>query len=313
MYSRILVTLDGSDLSEHVLPYAITLGLALDCPIELLRIPENLPLYAAGDFESVSAAYQAMSPEERKAECQEYLDDIAGPLREKGLRMSTLVRSGMAAHEIVAESALIDQTVVAMASHGRSGIARWILGSVADEVLRKSTSHLLLVRPREDGEAMADAAISRIIMPLDGSSLAEQALVHMTGLAKSFAAKVDLVRVTPSATEYYRQASLHPAEGSSIQYVPPYEEVSKDLDEKAQAYLEKVQAKLEERGLSMVEIHSVHGHPAGVISDMARSEPGSMVVISTHGRSGIGRWVLGSVADSVARHSGCAVLLIRAQ
>ena len=157
------------------------------------------------------------------------------------------------------------------------------------------------------------ASVTRIVAPVDGSALAEQALGYVAGLAKALDARVDLVRVTPSGSEYHREATLHRTGGSPIHCFPPYKEVSKAMDSEAQSYLEETQTEMERKGVSRVERHLVHGQPAVVISDMARSDPASMVVIATHGRSGIGRWVLGNVADSVARHSGCPVLLIRAQ
>ncbi|NQW22449.1 MAG: universal stress protein [SAR202 cluster bacterium] len=313
MYSRILVPLDGSDLSENVLPFAITLGQALECPIALLRIPENVPLYASGDFEVIPAAYTALSDEERKAECEEYLEGLAGTIREKGLEVSTVVRIGMPGHEIVEEAAVSDNTVVAMASHGRSGISRWVMGSVADEVLRNSTSPLLLVRPQESGEVAAGTPVNRIIVPVDGSALAEQVFPHVADLAKAFNTKVDLVRVTASASEYYRQSAVYSTGGTTAEYIPPYEEFSEAADSEAQTYLGEAQTRMESLGVSPVEGHLVHGQPAVVVADLAQADSGSMVVIATHGRSGIGRWVLGNVADSVARHSGCPVLLVRAQ
>ena len=193
MYSRILVPLDGSDLSEHVLPYVITLGQALDCPIELIRIPENPPLYTGGEFGSIPVAYEDYAEEQRIADSQSYLDNKADSLRENGLKVTTMVRTGRAAQNIVDEAMRDEGMVVAMATHSRSGVARWILGSVADAVLRKSANHLLLIRPPDhdarNAALMEGMPVNRIIAPVDGSSLAEQTLTHRHALHRRIKAR----------------------------------------------------------------------------------------------------------------------------
>lgn len=312
MYSQILVPLDGSDLAEHALPFAVTLSRALNCPVELLRIPVNQPANLGNEFDFTPIAYDSMCVEGRETECREYLDSVAEPVRKQGINVSTKVRSGPASALIIEETLNDENTIVVMASHGRSGVARWIMGSVADAVLRESGGPLLLVRPTI-GEKTKDPHLDRIIVPIDGSVVAEQVLPHVTGLAKSLGLGVDLVRVTPSVAEYYRTASVNPIGGVPGNANPYYEEFVKGVDVEAESYLKLIKGRLEGEGVTSIETHLLHGNPASVITDMARSNLGNLIMIATHGRSGIGRWALGSVADSIARQSGCPVFLIRAQ
>ena len=311
MYSRILVPLDGSDLAEQALPYAVALADVLDSPVVLLRVPENIHPLGHDDFD-FSSSLQGMSAEDLKKESVDYLDGVASRLRNQGLKVSAKVRTGEAADLIVEEAAFEEDTIVIMASRGRSGIARWVMGSVADAVLRGVEGPLLLVRP-VDGPALEEPTIDRILLPLDGSELAEQVLPHADLLAKKLKIGVDLVRVTPSAREYHRSTVFHPVGGVPINYYPPYEEFVRSEDIVAQIYVDDIKRSLETMGIPSVDSYVTHGDPAAAISDVARGVSGTLVVIATHGRSGIGRWVLGSVADSVVRHSGCPVLLVRAR
>ncbi|MBC8279231.1 MAG: universal stress protein [Chloroflexi bacterium] len=312
MYSRILVPLDGSDLAEHALPFAITLSRALSCPMELLRIPEDKRTHLGVEYDFAPITYDAMCVEGRETECLEYLDTVAEKIRMEGIDVSTKVRSGLAPVLIVDETKTDADTIVVMASHGRSGVTRWIMGSVADAVLRESGGPLLLIRPIV-GEKSKDPHLDRIVLPMDGSLVAEQVLPHVTRLAKALGMGVDLVRVTPSVSEYYRDASVHHVGGMPATTYPSYEEFVKGADVDAQSYMDDIKSDLEVEGVTSIETHLLHGSPTPVITDMARSNPGNIVMIATHGRSGVGRWVLGSVADSIARHSGCPVFLVRAK
>jgi nucleotide-binding universal stress UspA family protein len=301
MYKRILVPLDGSALAEQVLPYARLLAKGLSSHIELLRIyepvPESLAVYSRG---KTARQLSAMAHSEVRA----YLDGIATGLRKEGLAVTCTVQEGDApALAIVSQATQEADTLVAMSTHGRSGVTRWIMGSVTEKVLLATTTPLLVVRSLEQKEAPAGIPLESIIVPLDGSALAEQVLPHVVHLAKALSLKVLLARVTPSPADYYRYAEFP---------VGWYEDLSKEVDASALEELEDAAKRLRQLSVATVETKLLHGSAAGAVVDLAKQTPRSLVAMTTHGRSGVGRWLLGSVADRVVSHSNTPVLMVRA-
>jgi nucleotide-binding universal stress UspA family protein len=306
MYQRILVPLDGSELAEQVLPYIRVLARALGSRIELLRAIEPLP--PAGLTDPARESYRQETLVRLGQEADDYLKTVAAPLAKNGFTVSTAVLDGTplsspAAH-ILRQGEEDSAALVGMCSHGRSGINRWVLGSVADEVVHASASPVLVIRAKEKEDVVTEVKLETIIVPLDESPLAEQVLPHAASLAQALGLKVILARVTP------------PVEGSNLyqEYSPPnLEEICRDIDGRAAEYLRQVGQKLHEQGVPVVEERLLHGDPASVIIDLAQSTPNNLVAMTTHGRSGIGRWLLGSIADRVIRYGGDPVLLIRAK
>lgn len=314
IYSRVLVPLDGSELAEQALPYARLLGHSLKCNVELLHIsgsPISLaePLTGHPHLEELK--------ERRGGRIGSYLERMAHQLQQEGLAASFSVRHGSPAVEIVLEAEREPATLLTMATHGYSGITRWMLGSVTDKVLHASTVPLFLVRPRAAGKAPAEPRPKNIIVPLDGSPLAEQVLPHATALAKAMSIDLNLVRVTPSAGEYHRYMEYHldvgPGAPMARVYEGPYKEFSKKADLQVMEYLHRLGDKVRRQGALWVEEKLLHGHPAQAIVELARKGRGSLVVMSTHGRSGVGRWLLGSVTDRVVRYGAGPVLVVRAK
>ena len=162
MYTRILVPLDGSDLAEQVLPYVKLLGQKLQPEIELLRtvepVPDELADTAHGDYPHRISA-------NRSSHAQDYLEQVAGSLRESGINVICTVHEGEPAPLILSASAKKPDTLIAMSTHGRSGITRWSMGSVTDKVLHATTNPLLVVRGQPEESARADASIDGIIVP----------------------------------------------------------------------------------------------------------------------------------------------------
>ncbi len=143
MYNRILVTLDGSELAEEVIPYAEDIGTKMKSEIILLRV--SPPVQALEENGRViSTVDQEM--ERVAAEYNEYLSRIAFRFRSKGLKTRMVVRFGDPAEQIVdfAKDDGID--LITMCTHGRSGVSRWVYGSVADRVLRAASMPVLLIR-----------------------------------------------------------------------------------------------------------------------------------------------------------------------
>jgi nucleotide-binding universal stress UspA family protein len=189
---------------------------------------------------------------------------------------------------------------IAMATHGRSGVARWLYGSVAEQVLRTASTPLLLVRP----PALADAAAEQgtpwrhIVVPLDGSALAEQVLPQAQMLAAASKATLHLV----SAQSITDDALVRLAsEGDHLEA---------EAGQRS-TYLAETARHLRESGLE-VEIHSGFGEPDLVIASVAAEVQASLIMMATHGRSGFQQLRLGSVALQVVHHATQPVLLVRA-
>jgi nucleotide-binding universal stress UspA family protein len=311
MYQRILVPLDGSPLAEQVLPYVRILGKALQAPIELLRTFGLVPAELA---DPVHGRHLDQLVASFRNEAQDSLDRAQASLQGLGVPVSTSVYEGEPASYIVREAEREPGTLIAMCTHGRSGITRWVMGSVTDKVLHATTNPLLIVRATSQGNSSTDVKLSTVIVPVDGSSLAEQSLPHVVALARGLHLKVMLVRVTGSAEEYYQysayqRAGTIPGLGTGARSI---EEFSREADARAIEYLHRVRGKLLQERVSSVEERLLHGQPAGAIVDLARETQDNLIAMTTHGHSGLERWVLGSVTDRVVRHSGDPVLVIHA-
>jgi nucleotide-binding universal stress UspA family protein len=146
--------------------------------------------------------------------------------------------------------------------------------------------------------------ILRIVVPLDGSRLAEQVLPLTASITKDMGLKMTLLRVTPAAVDYY----------GFIDYpLANYDDLAREMNEEAVEYLNQMGRKLRMEGVSPIEERLMHGRAETAIADYAREVPHCLVAMTTHGRSGIGRWLLGSVANRVIRQSGAPVLVIRSR
>jgi nucleotide-binding universal stress UspA family protein len=302
MYTKVLVPLDGSTLAEQALPYVRMLAGPLQATIHLLRVIEG-PAPETG-AQLTRRLYEIRSESSERRKAHEYLEALAGPMREAGLLVATGVRVGSPAVEIVDEAAKEPDTLVAMSTHGRSGVSRWLVGSVTDKVVRAAATPVLVVRPRESG-IPPEVKLEEIIVLLDGSALAEQALPHVVQLSKALNLAVTLLRVPA-------QPMLYPSQDMGIP-TRVYDEVLQEAKEESSNYLRHVGEDLRRRGVATVRERIVQGHPAAAIVDFPGQAPNCLFAMTTHGRSGLGRWLLGSVTDRVVQHSGQPVLVIRAK
>lgn len=313
MYERILVPLDGSELAGSVLPYVRLMARAFRCRIELVGVMKPPPAEVSGPARGHLGKVEASM----LGRVQDYLEGVAASLAREGLSASVATHGGDPAAHIVAEAEREPGTLIAMSAHGRSGITRWLLGSVTDKVLRAARAPLLVVRSRREGASLGEAQLRSLILPLDGSSVAEQVLPHAVAVAKALRLRVTLVRVTPSREEYHRYMGYHldvsPGPTMARVYGRPYEEFSSTANAQAMEYLHDVGQRLRQEGLAHVEERLLHAHPAVAIVDAARDSPDALVAMTTHGRSGLRRWVLGSVTDRVISHADGPMLVVRAR
>lgn len=289
MYTKILVPLDGSKLSEQILPYAGLIAEEFNIPVDLLRVndPDTITAFApplqGGDY--LKKAAQLHFPLSRKVNC--------------------IVEMGKPAEFIVEQAAADPGTVIAMATHGVSGLQRWLLGSTTNKVVRTAKNPVLLIRPVEKGNPIEPIKLKTLLVPLDGSGLAEKVLPHVVALAKALHLEVNLVRVYTLPADSYLV-------GDGL-YMDVLSQERETIRKGAEEYLDGKTQELQAEGLGRVISIALEGDAAGEIIDLARRTPDCLIAVSTHGRSGVGRWVLGSVAEKVIQHSGDPVLVIRPQ
>jgi nucleotide-binding universal stress UspA family protein len=292
--------LDGSKTAEKVLPYAHTLAYGLKLPVELLGVVDIAEL--AAHLSAGKARYMDAMVESELKSSKEYLVRIAKTFKDAAVACA--VEKGRADEVIIEQAAADKATLIMMATHGRSGLNRWLLGSVAEKILRATANPLLLVRAGDEAEPGGDASIKSVIVPLDGSELAEAVLPTVFELAEALNLEVMLLRgYDLPASAYY----------GTEDYLPNYDEIKERIKEAAVEYLNGKVATLKAKGLDKVFSTAVEGSAAEEIIRYARGCPGALVAMCTHGRSGVRRWVLGSVTEKVVRHCGDPVLVISAK
>jgi nucleotide-binding universal stress UspA family protein len=181
-------------------------------------------------------------------------------------------------------------------------LQRWLLGSVAEKVIQTAANPLLLVRASAETKS-APQAFKTVIVPLDGSRRAEQALPHACEMAKRLDLEVVLLRVYTIPVMGFTAEDY---------YTPSLEQILERAKEEARSYIDEKAAELKREGMKRVSSRFLEGESADQIIDLARKTPGSLIAMSTHGRTGIERLVLGSVTSRVVRHAGEPVLVIRA-
>jgi nucleotide-binding universal stress UspA family protein len=281
MLERILVPLDGSTRAEAILTELRVLLARHDSEVVLLRVVA-LPT-------TMNPQEYARLLDERRTEARAYVQRVAGELASAGATARGVVYEGYPADAILAGAREQAATLIALTTHGRTGLARWDLGSVTEKVLRGGEFPILVTRSFETVEAgatrdrrPAQAAIRRMLLPIDAGDLSLAAVGPATELASLFGAEILLVHV---------------------------------LDENLAGELpmpdiERTQEMVTATGLR-AEVVLERGDAAGRILAVAAERQADLIVMATHGRSGLKRWVLGSVAERVMRAAPVPLLLVR--
>jgi nucleotide-binding universal stress UspA family protein len=293
MYERIMVPLDGSDAAEMALPYAEEITAKTGAELLLVSVTEP-------------------SLDEKDHLYESYLERIAGrvlsELKNWGVAGEPTVDSevlvGSHASEIIRYADERDVSLIVMASRGRSRKGPWHIGNIASKVLQATNRPVLLVRtPVDEMARKQHRLVKRILVPLDGSDVGEAALPWAVELAQQLEAELILYQVV-------KHVMVLATEGAAMSS-EMYEEEEKFRRAAAKAYLEDIGKSALEKGLSIS--HALgSGPPADQIIDYAEANEIDLIAMSTHGRSGISRWVFGSVTDKVLHSGNTAVLTVRA-
>lgn len=300
-YRRIVVPLDGSSLAEQALPHAEALAQLTHAPLHLVRVidPTHLAPLAGVALRRDATALQLLLEDERIA-ARDYLERIERDLLARQQTVTVEYRQGPAARELLAAAQSGDLLV--MATHGLGGLAHWFLGSVAEAVVRRAPVPVWLVRAGvdESGSLM----IRRLVVPLDGSPLAEEALPTAAALAKRLQVPVHLITVIELS------ATMPLELVAAAVSVSDFERTLTRLFAEAQTLLVAPSERLQNDDIeTSTEVR--HGlQPGPTILEV--TQPGDLIVMTSHGRTGLRRWILGSVAEAVIRRASVPVLLVRA-
>lgn len=298
---HLLIPLDGSRLAESVLPLGFSLASRLHAEVTLLHVMERAaPATVHGD------RHLRLAPE-----AEQYLGEVAARARAAGVNVESHVHpneEGDVAKSIVGHAADFAADLVILATHGAGGARRVLFGSVAQQVLSRGVRAVLLIRPPE-GQAGPDGVrpdLGRLLVPLDGQPPAEAALPIAGALAQAYGAELLLLRVVPTL------ATIPGERASTARLVPTATAASLEIEEdEARAYLQGVASLLVAGGLRVTATVG-RGEPAQILLDGAAQAGAEMIVMATHGRTGLDAVFSGSVASRLVAKFTRPILLVRA-
>ncbi len=295
MFRQMLVPLDGSRLAEAVLPVTAAFARALGAKVTLLHVVEPAaPPTVHGDVHLTQAT-----------EAEAYLRGVVGWMAAQGVHAEMVVdQGGDVAATIASRAASLEAGLIILCTHGRGEVRVLLFGRVAEQVLARGTIPVLLMAPtavrREE-----TFPVRRLLVSLDGSEMAEAALPAAAVLARGFSAEILLIMVVPTVAtitdDRAAAARLMPTAGAAL------------LDaEAAQAatYLEGVKTRLAREGIGVSAVVK-RGEPVRVLLDRLARPDTDLIVMATHGRSGVSAVWAGSVASRIVAQAARPVLLIR--
>ena len=300
----ILVPMDGTELSQGILPWVARIAGQANAPLILLTAvdPGGIEYPPAGSSTQQDwGTFRNQVEENSRTHAQDALQAVVEWLRIRGVSAEGRATLGNPAEEIVRVSEDTGCGLIAMSTHGRNLIGRSIMGSVTDRVLHSASVPVLTISPDRAREYQDEGTtLNTVVVPLDGSELAELALPYAEELAAVLSLEVLLVRVARTD---------HPA-FSYAEFAGRMPDFASELVGEAARYLEAVSVGLRNRGLT-VRHQVLRGAPAPALLDLAQETPRNLIAMTTRGRSGLTRWMMGSVAEALIRGSGDPVLVIR--
>lgn len=297
MFSRILIPLDMSETAEQTLAYVKQFLWSNQTRLILVGVVDQ-GIQERSEFFSRKALFPNLAPETESA-FESYLEEVVEGLRKSKYRTSAYVMHGDPATRIIDIANELEVDLIAMAPHGRGQLARAMIGSVSDKVIRGTNRPVLLVRDLETDPT--PGRVTRILVPLDGSAHAEHVLHHAKEIAHERGAEIVLVRTVEPLSAVERgilsDAEIDPTDAES------------QLRLEAEAYLHKIHSGLLlERYNATYEVHI--GPAADAILDAAKNDV-DLIVMSTRGLNSDDRWAVGSVATAVLNRATCPILIER--
>lgn len=315
MYKQILVPLDGSERAERAVPVAARIARATGGTVVLLQVA-NL-IFEYGPYLGQGPVITTDVVEQELESAKIYLTTVAGSAALEGVKTEIETMPGMEAQTILTYAQLRKADIIVMCSHGRSGFKRWALGSVAQKIVRHSSIPVLVLRkdtPKPEELLTGSLQPLHTLVGLDGSPLAEAVLIpaaHLTAaLSIPTQGELHLVQVIKSPIA---QPGLKLEEADAIK-----ERAIRD----ASTYLSNIAAKFSqglgtELGLNITWSVAVGEDIANELIKRAElgndSKACDMIAVATHGRGGVERWMLGSIAERILTDAKLPLLVIRPQ
>jgi len=299
MINHILIPLDGSPLAECVLAHVLTMARATNASITLLHVVE-LPHPIIDN--------QAVDPLEwhlRKQEAEEYLNQIAGKLRSHNLKVEPVIMEGSPAECVIDFADTNGVDLIAVSSHGRSGLSGWNVSSVVQKIILRSSKSLLLIRAyRSSGTELEEMHYDRLFVGLDFSTRSEYILPVAIGLAEFYKAELILGMVVRKP-ELLHRFPLSAEEESLITRLS-------DLNYRAAShYFDQIQSRLSPQGVNLQTRLIVSENATASLHDMVKRENADLVMLVAHGHSGERRWPYGSVAASFIAYGTTPLMIMQ--
>ena len=297
MYRSVIVPLDGSAFAENALPAAAMLAREFGATLCLVHV--HVPMPPAHLFE-VPLVAEANFEAEVQNRIHEYLVTVADQYKAPGQKIETSYSTGNVVPELRTAIEKHSGDLVVMTTHGRGGMARFWIGSTADQLVRETHVPILLLRPESETAAdLAQPNFQRVLVTLDGSRESEQILPHAIALGQPGCTEMRLLRVVSP-----RVPIIYPAPRIETRR-------SDDLEQQALTYLGGIATDLEPNRVRVTVDVITHLNPAMAVLEYAKRESIDLIAMATHGRGGVRRMLLGSVADKVLRGAMTPMLLLR--
>ncbi len=302
MFHEIIVPVDGSGFGELALPRALGIACKSGGEVRIVTVITPLPgLHPEEEGDALELERLELAREHAES----YMADLQKRVILSGcdVPISCHVEVGAVVDRLHEHAGAAKADLLVMTTHGRGPLRRAWLGSVADGLLRRSPCPVLLVRPREGEEVdLTERELRHILVTLDGSPESRDVLPFAKAAATLSGARLTLLRVIPPHFSLGSAYLPHP--GRELKGLEAEEEGARDA-------LASEAAELRKEGFQ-VETHTLSGaHPAeGILQFIERSDA-DLVAMATHGRGGVSRLILGSVADKVVRGGTVPVLLHR--
>lgn len=299
MYSKIMVPTDGSGFDREAIRVALRLAELSEAKIRLVRVLSQGSYFGmAAAAEGTSVAAEVVRSERDRALSELYA--LAAECRAlTHADIGVDLHAGPVADVLEGYAKRHEFDLIVMSSHGRSGIARLSLGSVTDSLIRHTSVPVLVVKPPPSYlNPRVTASFRRILVPLDGSRLAEQVLPRAIALAKLEGAEITLLHVLPSQAFARRTTDATPS-------------WSDKTISRAEQYLFSVAERVRARDIPTLTDIVISDDIPNAISDYAARQHASLIAIATHGRGGVARMLRGSVADALMLLAPACMLVLK--
>jgi nucleotide-binding universal stress UspA family protein len=290
MFSKIMIPLDGSSLAERALPMGVKFAEGTGGKLILYRVVPYFTVLAADPL--LYEEMNRLGEDEALAYLRQIRKEVTSPLPTE-----TICEVGSAAESILQYASDSDVDLIVMSSHGRSGLNRWVYGSVAERIMSQAPCPTLILNARHP---TSPGAPEKILIPLDGSQLAEKALEPALELVSALGLKLHLLRVTTSG-----HMRIETDTKSDL-----IDGIESDEVVEAQNYLQGLSQRIAVDDVQL-SVEVAKATVAETIIEYAAKNNIDLIAMSSHGHTGLKRWVYGSVAEKVLRGACCATMIVR--